>query len=243
MKLRAVCSHEDEFSSGQSPMEIAADEFRDSHHPSWSPHCQQYTFLFLYFFVFLAKHILSLGMRLCYAGEISYQHSMVSARCIKRLLCSHQTEPFYTTLTPTGNRSVCLCVSLCLTCTQTQNTRSLSLVSPSPQPSTFSLHHFGDVQHRAVTLQKNRGQIDIEGKTEERKRWCGVKGLLWKKCWSDEQQKGRETMSEWIYFQWKNKSNYILEKVVIATINPIKPNVSCIFVHLLIIIVLCCIMF
>ncbi len=31
MKLRAVCSHEDEFLSGQSPVGIAADEFRDSH--------------------------------------------------------------------------------------------------------------------------------------------------------------------------------------------------------------------
>lgn len=219
MNLRAVCSHEDEFSSDQSPMEIAYDEFRDSHHPSWSPYCLQYTFFVFIFFVFLAKHILSLGMRVCYAGEISYQHSMVSERCIKRLLCSHQTEPFYTTLTPTGNRSVCLCVSLRLTCTQTQNTSSLSLVSPSPQPSTFSLHHFSDVQHRAVTLQKNRGQIDNEGKTEARKRWCEVKGLLWKKCGSDEQKKGREKMNKWICSQWKNKSNYILEKVVIATLS------------------------
>ncbi len=48
MKLRAVCSREDEFLSGQSPVGIAADEFRDSHHPYWGPHCLQYSFFFFF---------------------------------------------------------------------------------------------------------------------------------------------------------------------------------------------------
>lgn len=182
MNLRPVCSHEDEFSSGQSPVGIAADEFRDSHHPYWSPHCLQYNF-------FLAKHILSLRMWLSYAGEISYQHTTVWARCIKRLLCSHQTEPFNTALTPTGNRSVFLCVSVCLTCTQTQNTRSLSHISPSPQPSTFSLHHFSDVQHWAVPLQKNRGQIDNGGKTDMK--WGGRDSV------EEKLQKTKRTKEVW----------------------------------------------
>lgn len=129
------------------------------------------------FFFFFAKHILSLRMWLSYAGEISYQHSTVWARCIKRLLCSHQTEPFYSALTPTGNRSVFLCVSVCLTCTQTENTRSLSPVSPSPRPSTFSLHHFSDIQHWAVTLQKNREQIDNGSKTDKVRDELGWEGF------------------------------------------------------------------
>ncbi len=57
----------------------------------------------------------------------------------------------------------------------TNTEHSLSFpISPSPRPSTFSLHHFSDIQHWAVTLQKNREQIDNGSKTDKwEMKWGG----------------------------------------------------------------------